>query len=167
MISRIERELAGSIGAASANAMVQRVAGRETVGLPELMDIADETRRFIETSRALEEKSGELEAAAAQLRDANERLRRLDARKDEFLSQVSHELRTPMTSIRSFSELLRETPDLSPGGAGARFASIIHDESLRLTRLLDEILDIDSLEEGRLGPGGQRDDPGPPRSARR
>lgn len=147
MIARLERELSGSIGAASAHAMVSRIAGRETVGITELIDIADETQRLIETSQALEEKSAELEDAAAQLRLANDRLRALDAQKDDFLSQVSHELRTPMTSVRSFSDILLNDPMVSDHDR-QRFVRIINDESLRLTRLLDEILDITRLESG-------------------
>ncbi len=149
-IARLERELSGSIGAASAHAMVGRVAGRESVGMTELIDIADETQRLIVTSRRLSEKSAELERAAHQLREANERLRALDAQKDEFLSQVSHELRTPMTSIRSFSEILLSQDGDVSDAERERFVSIINDESLRLTRLLDEILDISRLEAGTL-----------------
>jgi signal transduction histidine kinase len=109
--------------------------------------ITDETHQLIETSRQLSEKSAELERAARQLSDANERLRALDAQKDEFLSQVSHELRTPMTSIRSLSEILMDDGAVS-AAERARFVSIIHGESLRLSRLLDEILDISRLESG-------------------
>jgi signal transduction histidine kinase len=149
VIARLERELTGSVGAASAHAMVSRIAGRENVGMIELIDIADETQRLIETSHQLSEKSAELERAAIQLRQANERLRALDAQKDDFLSQVSHELRTPMTSIRSFSEILLGKDAVSDDER-QRFISIINDESLRLTRLLDEILDISRLEAGSL-----------------
>ena len=149
VIARLERELAGSVGAASAHAMVSRVAGRESVGMIELFDIADETQRLIETSRQLSEKSTELERAARQLREANERLRTLDVQKDDFLSQVSHELRTPMTSIRAFSEILLGDDPVSEDER-KRFITIIQDESLRLTRLLDEILDISRLEAGTL-----------------
>lgn len=147
VITRLERELAGSIGAASAHAMVTRIAGRETVGITELIDIADETQQLIVTSQQLAEKTVELESAAQQLRTANERLRALDAQKDEFLSQVSHELRTPMTSIRSFADILKDSKGVS-AKERKRFVSIIHEESIRLTRLLDEILDISRLEAG-------------------
>ncbi len=147
VIARLERELAGSIGAASAHAMVTRIAGRQTVGMSELIDIADETQQLIETTRQLAEKSVELENTAEQLRAANERWRTLDTQKDEFLSQVSHELRTPMTSIRSFSEILLSTSDIS-SEQRHKFVAIIQEESVRLTRLLDEILDISRLEAG-------------------
>ncbi len=147
VIARLERELAGSIGAASAHAMVQRIAGRETVGMTELIDIADETHELIVTSRRLAEKSAELERTAEELRSVNERLRSLDAQKDDFVSQVSHELRTPMTSIRSFSEILMDEDDISIEDRN-RFVSIIHNESRRLTSLLDELLDMNRLETG-------------------
>ena len=147
VVARLERELAGSIGAASAHAMVGRIAGRQAVGMTELIDIADETQRLIEASRELAQKSVQLERAAEQLREANERLRELDARKDDFLSQVSHELRTPMTSVRSFSEILLDDPKIAEEDR-QNFLRIIHDESMRLTRLLDEILDVSRLEAG-------------------
>jgi len=149
VIARLERELAGSIGAASAHAVVTRITGNQTVGMTELIDIASETQELIETSRQLSQKSAELERAAQQLREVNERLRTLDAQKDEFLSQVSHELRTPMTSVRSFSEILLSDQDVTDTER-AQFVSIIHDESLRLTRLLDEILNISRLEAGTV-----------------
>ncbi len=149
VIDRLERELAGSIGAASAHALVTRIAGRQTLAMTDLIDIADETQQLIETTRQLAEKSEELERTASQLRLVNERLRSLDAQKDEFLSQVSHELRTPMTSIRSFSEILLEDGTLSDEERN-RFAGIVHAESQRLTRLLDELLDISRLESGTI-----------------
>ncbi len=149
VITRLERELSGSIGAASAHALVSRIADRQSLGMTELIDIADETQQMLETTHQLAEKSAELERTAKQLRDANERLRALDAQKDEFLSQLSHELRTPMTSIRSFSEILMDEADISDAQR-RRFVSIINEESQRLTRLLDELLDIGRLEGGTI-----------------
>src|SRR5690606_32188859 len=95
----------------------------------------------------LEKTSAELRLTARKLEDANAQLRELDSQKDEFLSQVSHEVRTPMTSIRSFSEILMEPGDLNDGQR-QRFITTIHQESLRLTKLLDEILDLSALERG-------------------
>ena len=67
--------------------------------------------------------------------------------KDAFLSQISHELRTPMTSIRAFSEIMMEG-DMEPGMV-RRQAGIMHDEAVRLTRLLDDLLDLSVLESRR------------------
>jgi signal transduction histidine kinase len=53
-----------------------------------------------------------------------------------------------MTSIRSFSEILREGE--IDAEARARFAGIIHQESTRLTRLLDDLLDLSYLENGQV-----------------
>jgi len=155
MVRALERELAGRVGAASAHAMVGQIVGQAPIGMTELIDIADETHRLIETSRQLRQKSAELEEAARKLRDANELLRTIDKRKDDFLSQVSHELRTPMTSIRSLSEILLGQETISDAER-TRFVSIINEESDRLTRLLDEILDLGHLESGNLDMPGER-----------
>ncbi|MEL6791930.1 MAG: HAMP domain-containing sensor histidine kinase [Pseudomonadota bacterium] len=145
-ISRLERALAGSIGAASAHAVVGRIAGGETISMNELMEIADENAKLRRATLALRQKTAEVETTARDLAAANEQLKTLDAQKDEFLSQVSHELRTPMTSVRSFAEIIGASEDLAPAER-AHFAGIIQAESERLTRLLDEIRDLSFLEE--------------------
>ncbi len=146
-IDQLERRLSAGVGAASARAMISQITQKERVSLDELMTIADETARLVSYSQELEKKSVELEDAAARLRQANDRLKELDAQKDNFFSQISHELRTPMTAIRSFSEILLDTNDLD-ANERRRFLSIINDESQRLTRLLDDILDMKQLEQG-------------------
>ena len=146
-IARLERELAGSIGAASAHVMLSKVVAGGDVSLEEMMQMADETQQVIEYSQQLEKTSAELRLTARKLEDANAQLRELDSQKDEFLSQVSHEVRTPMTSIRSFSEILLEPGELNDNQK-KRFITTIHQESLRLTKLLDEILDLSALERG-------------------
>lgn len=146
-INRLEHLLAGNVGAASARAMISQVTTGERISLDELMRIADETQKVIVYSQELKEKSAALETTARQLTEANTRLTQLDLQKDDFLSQVSHEVRTPLASIRSFSEILLENDDLKPDEA-QRFARIIHGESERMTRLLDDILDLSLLERG-------------------
>ncbi|MSU91959.1 sodium:solute symporter [Rhodobacteraceae bacterium 2CG4] len=148
LIARVERELAGSVGAASAHAMVSQITRGGQISVDELLRMADETAQIVEYSQELERKSHELARTAAELRSANDRLRELSAQKDAFLSQVSHELRTPMTSIRSFAEILRDQQGLEQADV-QRFVAIIHEESQRLTRLLDEILDLSFLESGQ------------------
>jgi len=60
-----------------------------------------------------------------------------DPATEEFLDQLSHELRTPLTSIRSFSEILVNHPDLSPRQR-AHYLRIILEESERLESVLNE-----------------------------
>ncbi|WP_113913097.1 ATP-binding protein [Roseovarius dicentrarchi] len=144
----LERRLSGSVGAATAHAMVSQIVGRATVSVEDLLAVADETAQIMEYSNRLEAKSTEQARTARQLRVVNEKLTQLSVQKDGFLSQVSHELRTPMTSIRAFSEILLGG-DLTPEQL-QKYASIIHAESLRLTRLLDDLLDLSVLESGQV-----------------
>ncbi|MCP4209236.1 MAG: sodium:solute symporter [Shimia sp.] len=148
-LQRLERELAGSVGAATAHAMIGQIVGGASVSVEDLMAVADETAQMMEYSSKLEAKSEEQARTARQLRQANEKLTLISEQKDSFLSQVSHELRTPMTSIRAFSEILRDSDRLSEDEK-IKYSSIIHDEALRLTRLLDDLLDLSVLESGRV-----------------
>lgn len=148
-LQALERELSASVGAATAHAMVAQIVGGAAVSVQDLMAVADESAQILEYSSQLEAKSRELSETAGQLRQANEKLTQLSLQKDNFLSQISHELRTPMTAIRSFSEILRDTDSLGPDDK-VRYASIIHAEALRLTRLLDDLLDLSVLENGQV-----------------
>jgi len=71
----------------------------------------------------------------------------LDRLKDDFVSTMSHELRTPLTSIRSFSEIIVDNPDLDEEER-QRFMGIIVAEAQRLTRLINQVLDLSKLESG-------------------
>ncbi|GFE66735.1 ATP-binding protein [Litoreibacter roseus] len=146
-VELLERELAGSVGAATAHAMIGQINGDAVISVDDLLAVADESAQMLEHSSQLEAKSEELQQTARQLRLANEKLTALSVQKDAFLSQVSHELRTPMTSIRSFSEFMME--DGMTPAERTRYSTIIHDESLRLTRLLDDLLDLSVLESGQ------------------
>ncbi len=145
----LERELAGSVGAATAHAMIGQTVGGTSVSVQDLMAVADEAAQIMEYSNRLEEQSRELTRTAQELQSANEKLTQISIQKDAFLSQVSHELRTPMTSILSFAQILRDGASLK-GQEQSRYASIIHDESVRLTRLLDDLLDLSVLENGQV-----------------
>lgn len=148
-LQTLERELSGSVGAATAHAMVGQIVGGSSVSVQDLMAVADESAQLLEYSSQLEAKSTELARTARQLREANEKLTQISLQKDSFLSQVSHELRTPMTSIRAFSEILRDTSGLA-ADEQSRYATIILDEAMRLTRLLDDLLDLSVLESGQV-----------------
>lgn len=147
-LDSLEARLSGSVGAATAHAMISQLVGRATVTVEDLMAVASESAQILEYSARLEAREAELTRTAGALREANEKLTQLSLQKDAFLSQISHELRTPMTSIRAFSEILTEG-DLPPETV-ARYGRIIHDEAKRLTRLLDDLLDLSVLENGAV-----------------
>jgi len=69
--------------------------------------------------------------------------------KSDFLSTVSHELRTPLTSIKAFTQLLLSDPkeDLK---SRVEFLSIINSEVDRLTSLINDLLELTEIEEGKL-----------------
>ena len=70
---------------------------------------------------------------------------RLARQKTDFVSNVSHELKTPLTSIRIFSELLAKNPDPD---RQKRYSEIIVNESSRLTRLINNVLDFARMDRG-------------------
>ncbi|MFA7292885.1 MAG: sensor histidine kinase [Rhodocyclaceae bacterium] len=147
LVHYAESLLAGAIGSASARAMVASVAKEEPLSLPEVMNILDEASQLRTYSRELERKSRELEAATGELKAANVRLLEVDRLKDDFMASVSHELRTPLTSIRAFSEILRDDPRTALPER-ERFLGIIVSETERLTRLVNQILDMAKIESG-------------------
>ncbi len=140
-----ERQLAGAIGAASARIMIASVLREEMRDIDEVMQILDEASQLVVYSRQLEQKSQALEVASTELKAVNERLKELDKLKDDFVSTVSHELRTPLTSIRSFSEIVLDNPDLDLDQRKEFLRIIVH-ESERLTRLINDILDLAKME---------------------
>ncbi len=148
VVSFAERQLAGAIGAASARIVIASVVREELHDIDEMLEILDDASQVIEYSRRLEEKSNQLQIATDELKAANTRLQELDKLKDGFVSTVSHELRTPLTSIRSFSEILHDNPQM-PAEKHQEFVGIIVKESERLSRLIDDILDIAKMESGK------------------
>jgi signal transduction histidine kinase len=68
--------------------------------------------------------------------------------KDQFLSIVSHELRTPLTSIKGYAQMLSRRPHVDQ--TDARFASNIDAQVSRLTRLVDDLLDVTRFSRGEF-----------------
>lgn len=85
----------------------------------------------------------------AVVRDITER-RRVDEMKRQFVSTVSHELRTPLTSIAGSLGLLAGGAAGDVSERAARLIAIAHANSLRLVRLINDILDIEKLEAGHI-----------------
>ncbi|MEI6303803.1 MAG: sensor histidine kinase [Betaproteobacteria bacterium] len=148
LVHHVEVQLAGAIGAASARVMMASVAKEDALTLEEVRDILDEASQVVVYSHRLEQKSRELEAATSGLREANERLTELDRLKDDFVSTVTHELRTPLTSIRAFTEILLENPDVDLEQR-KKFLGIITKEVERLSRLINQVLDLSRMESGK------------------
>ncbi|WP_418318528.1 ATP-binding protein [Piscinibacter sakaiensis] len=140
LVQFVETQLAGAIGSASARVMVASVAEEEALGLDDVLCILDEASQLRAHSQALEQ-------ATAELRAANLRLASLDRLKDDFMSSVTHELRTPLTSIRALTEMMLDDPQMAPAQR-QEFLAIVVTETERLSRLVNQVLDMAKIEAG-------------------
>jgi len=102
------------------------VVEEEALELPDVMQIVEE---------------------ASALRHVNEQLKSLDRLKDDFMSSVTHELRTPLTSIRAFAELMRDDPEMA-SEQRQQFLGLVVAEAERLSRLVNQVLDMAKIESG-------------------
>lgn len=147
LVQFVETQLAGAVGSASARVLVASSVEEETLTPDDILRILDETSQLRAHSLELEEKSASLERATNDLRAANEQLKSLDGLKDDFMSSVTHELRTPLTSIRALAEIMRDDPKLELAQR-RQFIDIIVSETERLSRLVNQVLDMAKIESG-------------------
>jgi len=111
---------------------------------------------------AVKERTRRLAEKATELESANQRLTELDRLKSGFLATVSHDLRTPLTSIMGFAKLINRdfTKFFAPFASGherltrqagriSANLAIIESEGERLTRLINDFLDLSKIESGR------------------
>ncbi|QTR51013.1 sensor histidine kinase [Candidatus Thiothrix anitrata] len=140
LVQFVETQLTGAIGSASARVMVASVVEEEALELDDVMRILEEASQLRAYSQALER-------ATAELRAANEQLKSLDHLKDDFMSSVTHELRTPLTSIRALSEMMLDDEEM-PTEHRQQFLGIIVAETERLSRLVNQVLDMAKIEAG-------------------
>ncbi|MFH1177776.1 MAG: ATP-binding protein [Acidobacteriota bacterium] len=87
--------------------------------------------------------------AARRLSSRAQELERLYARQSDFLSMVSHEIRTPLSAILSSANILLRYGKDRPESV-ERFARVIHQEGQRLTRLINNLLDLAKIEAGQV-----------------
>ncbi|MBI5119676.1 MAG: response regulator [Rhodospirillales bacterium] len=111
----------------------------------------------------LQDTTQEVQRFNDELSNANQKLSELDRLKSDFLSSVSHELRTPLTSIRGFAKLvgrdleailskldIKDTKLLARAERINGNLAIIQEEGERLTRLINDVLDLAKIESGRI-----------------
>ena len=115
-----------------------------------------EAVRSIEARVApLQTPDGDFGGLVAVFADTTQR-RQIEQAKSDFVSFVAHEMRSPLTSISGFSAMLQRAEGAPPEGKSAlpvasraRFLGLIRNESERLTRLINNLLDVARLEAGR------------------
>ncbi len=93
-----------------------------------------------------EDEIGKLGAAFDRMAEAVERARKVQR---DFLANLSHELKTPLTSLIGFSQALVDG-SLKSDADRARAATIVHEESERVLRMSQELLDLARVEAGSI-----------------
>lgn len=79
------------------------------------------------------------------------KIKEVDAMKDEFISMASHELRTPVTVIRGYATMMiEEAQKLGVNNEAKEYLSIIDVSSERLNNLIEDLLNVSRIEQGRL-----------------
>jgi signal transduction histidine kinase len=115
----------------------------------QLGDLTDNMKiRIQEATHGLTFSNEQLLKKTRELEESNRKLKELDRLKSDFVSMVSHELKTPLTSIIGFSKTLL-TLTLPPDQI-KKYLVIIESEGKRLSRLIEEYLDISKIEAGQF-----------------
>lgn len=115
-----------------------------------IRDITERRAAEARLRKIQEDYTQRLAESNAELELTNRELQRANRLKTEFLASMSHELRTPLHTIIGFSELLGEQLEGPLNPKQIRFVQHIHKDSLHLLELINDILDISKIEEGRL-----------------
>lgn len=116
----------------------------------EIVSLNDETKRVLQASTAvIENEDGETVGMVSVLSDVTKQ-REVERLKNQFVSNVSHELRTPLVAIQKSLGLIldKEVGEITPDQE--KFLSIAHRNIDRLSRLINDLLDVAKLEEGRI-----------------
>jgi signal transduction histidine kinase/HD-GYP domain-containing protein (c-di-GMP phosphodiesterase class II) len=122
----------------------RRIPSVETIETLEIF--ANQAVTAIENARLY----GRLEDHVVQLRDMTRRLKELNEIKSNFVATVSHELRTPLTSIRAYAETLARDWGTAPRETEVEFLRIIEDEAQRLSKIVEDMLDLSRMESGKV-----------------
>lgn len=148
VITYTEKILSGVIGAASARIILQSMMKDEVVRMNDVVNLLKESQQILQLNKELNSKSTELTKAYDALSRANSKLKQIDQLKDEFLYTVTHELRTPLTSVRAFTEIMHDHPDMDEGKR-QEFLKVMVAEMERLSKLITQVLDLEKLESGK------------------
>jgi PAS domain S-box-containing protein len=141
-LERADRE-----GRCEYESVQRRQDGSTFPALVQLTSVADRDGRVLYRALNLRDVS-EAKQTEQSLRDQARALAEADRRKNEFLAVLAHELRNPLAPIRNAVEVLRMVSPGEPAGLQAR--DIIERQSRQLARLVDDLLDVTRIAQGRL-----------------
>lgn len=102
-----------------------------------------------DSAAPIRDRNGKLIGVILIFRDITEK-RELEKRKDDFISTASHELKTPLTTIKAFVQILKNKFSRKPDQETGYMISRIDDQVKRLTGLVNELLDITKIQNGKM-----------------
>jgi signal transduction histidine kinase len=131
------------------NPPTRALRGEVCEGLEVLLELAPGRRiPLLVNAAPLTDEQGEITGAVVVWQDISH-LKRMERLRSDFLSMVSHDLRTPLASIRMAVSTLRTTPEVE-AAVREELLQAIEEETERLTRMVNDLLDLSRLEAGAL-----------------
>ena len=148
LVAYVENTISSIIGTSTARILVASISKEEVLSIDEIFEVLKRSQQIVEDNQELQIKTFELEKLSKELKKTNEKLKESDLIKNEFLTTVTHEIRTPLTSIKALSEIIYDNEDLEYEQKKV-FLNTIIDETDRLSRLVNEVLDLEKYESGK------------------
>ena len=136
-------------GYGSINSALEAIRGGASDYLMKPVDMAE---LIVRLQKVLEDRQRfvKLRDWAAQLERVNQELKKLDEMKSEFISLASHELRTPLTAVRSAIQLMLTGKTGKVNRTQKKFLSMSEDNINRLTKIVNDLLDLSQIKSGRI-----------------
>ncbi len=122
----------------------------EEATLDGLLLLVEDDTEYGRLHHQLVQDRNDLRLVQSKLAAANKELSRIDRMKSLFLSMAAHDLRTPLSAIQGYAEMLL-LGIAEPGSPKSfQYLDIIQQQSARLNQLIDDIVDLDLIEQGKL-----------------
>ncbi len=148
LVGFVENQISGMIGSSSAKMLMASITHEDFITADEIMQLLKNSEKIMEDNEELILKTNQLQSLSNQLKEANENLHQAENLRKEFLSTVTHEIRTPLTSVKALTEIIHDNTDLDPAER-QHFLDTIIKETDRLTRLVNQVLDLEKYESGK------------------
>jgi Na+/proline symporter/nitrogen-specific signal transduction histidine kinase len=148
LVGFVENQISSMIGSSSARLLMSSITNEDFITADEIMQLLKNSEKILEDNEELIKKTNQLQNLSNQLAEANDSLHHAENLRKEFLSTVTHEIRTPLTSVKALTEIIHDNADLDPEER-QHFLDTIINETDRLTRLVNQVLDLEKYESGK------------------